>query len=87
MHLLAYAYAIISLIALLAVVISEFRRQRRLCETDKLVLPKDLSEPSPSAKQGQAARAGLQAACRTSDRYELAHYSLGRTQLEQRKAE
>jgi hypothetical protein len=87
MHLLAYAYAIISLVALLAVVISEFRRQRRMCDTDKLVMPKDMSEPSPAAKQGRAARAGLQAACRYSARYELAHYSLGRSQLEQRKDE
>jgi hypothetical protein len=87
MHLLAYAYAIFSLVALLAVVIGEFRRQRRVYKTDKLVMPKDLSEASPAAMQGQAARAGLQAACRSSARYELAHYSLGRTQLEQRKDE
>ena len=84
MHLIAYAYAIAALLALLVTVLGELRRARRTHAMKPFVMPKDESATSLADLQNQTARQHLQAACRSSAKYQLAQFSLGRNQLEQR---
>lgn len=80
--LIAYTYAIGSLLCLAVVVSYEFRRKLFAKRIEAGARFKFDPHTAPSPDTHQAARQKLTQACRQSMEYRLAHFSLGRDRLD-----